>query len=155
MKILMVLRHGHAEQLYKETDKDYFRNLDERGRAEVKKSSLLAKSIFKGNGKILSSSAARTRQTTELFALELGCTRVEFLDNLYNGDVKNWWEAIEGVEEEYSTLVLVGHNPTLSDLCTQIGNAEVSLNTGELFVFMSETTWLGAANAIWQIQVLN
>lgn len=61
---------------------------------------------------ILSSSAARTAQTTELVVQQLDC-EVEYRDALYLADPAKIVAAIRGAPVSVSHLMLVGHNPGL------------------------------------------
>ena len=61
---------------------------------------------------ILSSSAARTAQTTELVVQQLDC-EVEYRDALYLADPAKIVAAIRGAPVSVSHLMMVGHNPGL------------------------------------------
>lgn len=112
---LVVLRHAKAEP-YASTD--HARSLTDRGHADARAAGrhLAAAGLVPDHA--LVSDALRTRMTWEDVAAELGCGDVARLDRVvYGGGVDAIVEALSVSPPERRTVLLVGHNPTASDLC--------------------------------------
>ena len=66
---------------------------------------------------VLVSSALRTRQTWELVRGALGdvpAAEVAVLDALYHAGVGDLLELVQGIDERVATVLVVGHEPTMS-----------------------------------------
>ena len=75
-------------------------------------------------GLILSSSSARTAQTTELVMQELEC-EVEYRDALYLAEPAKILAAVRGAPAAVSSLMVVGHNPGLEALAAMLAREPV------------------------------
>jgi phosphohistidine phosphatase len=62
---------------------------------------------------VLCSTATRTRQTLEHTGIE---ARVDFLDEIYDATPGTVLGAINGVDASVSTLLVIGHEPAISNL---------------------------------------
>ena len=102
----------------------------------------------------LVSTAVRTRQTWDEVAGAAGCDVTPRLDDdLYGGGPESVLEVLRTVEADASTVVVVGHNPTIGYLAQMIDDGEgdpaafTSLGegypTGSLAVFGVESEWSG------------
>lgn len=118
MKTLYLFRHGDAES---NSDSDYNRELTEEG----KEMTMLMGKELRASGvvvkKIISSGAARAKATAETIAeaISYPLRDIEFEDLIY--DAKTGDELLplfENIEADISSLMIVGHNPVLSDLAT-------------------------------------
>jgi len=70
---------------------------------------------------VLCSSAVRTRQTlAEVQRSFSPPLDVQYHDRLYHASVADMLTAIEAVPEDVHTLMLVGHNPGLHQLCLKL-----------------------------------
>ena len=112
-KTLIVLRH--AKSSWQTTEADQRRPLSERGERDA-----VAAGGILANYKIdvvLASSAARVQLTWE-GAGEGGaeCTDVRYSEGIYHAWPGELLTMIQGLDESDSTVVLIGHQPTLSDL---------------------------------------
>ncbi len=146
-RTLLVLRHGHAQAGDWSVDRE--RHLDKRGRRESKAAGLAARRWIPDLA--LVSESVRTRETFDRFCRGLGQTvDVRYLDDLYAADVSTLRRVVAESPDDVSTLLLVGHNPAVSELCGQllaVASAEVDagpltadgMRTGMLAVF----TWTG------------
>jgi phosphohistidine phosphatase len=83
----------------------------------------LRKSDYKV-GLILSSSAARTAQTTELVAQQLEC-EVEYRDALYLAEPAKILAAVRGAPATVEGLMMVGHNPGFEAVATLLAREPV------------------------------
>ncbi|ERM82338.1 hypothetical protein P872_18235 [Rhodonellum psychrophilum GCM71 = DSM 17998] len=133
-KSLAVLRHGEAESSRLKNG-DFNRNLSEEGRSQVKRlSKLLKKNDFEID-LILSSSANRTKETTELISQETNVGSIKFEDGIYEAEQDELLKMINGLEENFDSVLLIGHNPGLSDLLSSItGGNYINLQPGMMAV---------------------
>jgi phosphohistidine phosphatase len=69
---------------------------------------------------VLTSAAARTRQTWEVASTALGRPQVRADKTLYNASAGQLRKAVQAVEDDFDTVVLVGHNPGLHQYAVEI-----------------------------------
>jgi phosphohistidine phosphatase len=99
---------------------------------------------------VLCSPAVRARETAELVMPALPEASLEFDDALYSQDAPGLVEWLRILDPEVSSLMVVGHNPTLHELCVLLAAPPDSetldlagLQTAGLVVLEQEgaTTW--------------
>ena len=135
-KIIFVLRH--AQSAGKQSgQRDYDRVLTREG--EVK-ASALGQKLKLGNYNIdliLSSDATRTRSTAELLneTLDLSPEKIHFKPELYDALMLEWMDQIHKLTGDVQSVILVGHNPSLSMLATSFHTTVVDLAPCELIGF--------------------
>ncbi|HBY24869.1 MAG: histidine phosphatase family protein [Propionibacteriaceae bacterium] len=116
-KTLIVLRH--AKSAWDTGDTDASRPLAARGRADapVMGSALRDYPIDLA----LVSVAARTRETWQLAeAAGAKATEVRFLPELYGAWAEQVVDLLRGVSEDDATVLVVGHEPTVSELVEEL-----------------------------------
>ncbi|MDR1294505.1 MAG: histidine phosphatase family protein [Bifidobacteriaceae bacterium] len=112
LPVLVLLRHARAST---SEWSDAARHLSPEGRiqAEVTGRRLARDGIVPDV--VLCSSSARTRQTWETIAPDVGGDpEVHVSDDLYRGYIPEVVEAVRGVPSEARCVMVVGHNPTVS-----------------------------------------
>ncbi|WP_250445322.1 histidine phosphatase family protein [Actinotalea sp. C106] len=112
---LVLLRHAKAEATGGTSDE--LRPLSLTGRRQCAQvgARLLESGLVPGH--VLVSSALRTRQTWELLRVALGedaSPVVEVEDLLYEARTHDVLELVRGVDPEVRTVLVVGHEPTMS-----------------------------------------
>ena len=81
----------------------------------------------------LSSPAVRARETIESVLQAAGMSlKVHADERLYEGGVLLLLEVLSEVEDDLSTVLLVGHNPVLEEVVTQLTGESVHLSAGAL-----------------------
>ncbi len=115
MKELYLARH--AKSSWKNLDLDDFdRPLNKRG----KKAAPLMGEILYGKGVqpdlILSSSAKRAKKTAKILAKKLHCNKLIFKTSIYTASVDELLVMLQKTPEKLKKIMLVGHNPILTDL---------------------------------------
>ena len=123
MKRLFLLRHAKAVPAESGIE-DFARTLMLSGMQDA---GAMARYLRKSGhtvGLILSSSAARTAQTTELVMQELEC-EVEYREALYLAEPAKILAAIRGAPAAVPSLMMVGHNPGLEALATLLAREPV------------------------------
>lgn len=128
-KTLLILRH--AKSSWAETDKaDKDRALKAKGISDIVNTARAIAPKVQGLDLIITSSANRAVHTAILFAETIGFPhdkiRIEPL--VYQADERELEEMIKSLPDEYNSVMVVGHNPTL----TYLVNAFVANRIHEL-----------------------
>ena len=147
-RTLLLLRHGHAHS--DDGSPDRQRHIDKRGRRESKAAGVAARRWVPDLA--LVSETVRTRETFDQFCEGLGqVVDVRYMEELYRSTVSMLRRQVATVPSaEISTVLLVGHDPTISELSEELlesGTSAVDaqrltddgVRTGMLVVF----TWTG------------
>jgi phosphohistidine phosphatase len=129
-RLLVIVRHAKAES-YGATDHE--RELTERGVAEAGAAGewLAARGIAPDQAIV--SDAVRTRQTWDALAGRAGWTLVPWFDTtLYEADSETALDLVRTLDDGVSTVVIVGHNPTMAYLAQvlDVGGSPQLATTG-------------------------
>ncbi|WP_154222548.1 SixA phosphatase family protein [Marinicella rhabdoformis] len=109
---LFIVRHGHSPFLGND---DFSRPLSESGCNQASQvGTFIAQNILNGKTKIITSAAQRTLSTTANICQSLTAFETIELRHLYSASVGDWCDVI--TEHAAENLILVGHNPTISQL---------------------------------------
>lgn len=126
MKRLLLLRHAKAEQ---DSNDDHARKLTKRGR---KNAASMGAWLHKHYAidLVLCSTSARTRETWDVVAEELGAApKVEFLKALYLAPERTMMTIVQNTEDAADTLMLVAHSPGTEELAAAM--ARIPANNDE------------------------
>lgn len=118
MKLLSLLRHGEAEQPLGVVDRD--RNLSSYGAQMTPRLGRRLEQRGFMPDLVISSTATRALETARIMCFELGCD-VDLLqqkDEIYQATLHHLLRIVQGIDESLSHVLIVGHNPSLSDLAT-------------------------------------
>lgn len=130
MKTLIVLRHGKAEESAVGGDKK--RKLKSRGERDAEAMGKLIGELMKPD-LVVSSDAARARETAELAAAAFGYKGdIQLEPEIYGAGLDTLLEVVRGLPDKSGCVVLVGHNPGFEDLGAALaaeGSPPVSLPT--------------------------
>lgn len=113
MITLLLLRHSKSEEL-NSSKSDFERNLSKQGILDNQKVKKYYFSKYPFPDLILSSSANRTKQTTELF-FDLK-PNIIYLDELYHASASEILDIINRYAAKHNYIAVVGHNMGLSEL---------------------------------------
>jgi phosphohistidine phosphatase len=144
MKTLIILRHGKSSW-DDSTLRDFDRPLLNKGK---RRTQLIADHL-KVNSLvpelIISSPAVRAYETAVIAALNLNYNpeTIQKNDNLYFVNTEKYFEAVYSSSDEINTLMIVGHNPMITDFCNYFLTVKINnLPTSGLAVFKLLTdTW--------------
>jgi phosphohistidine phosphatase len=130
-KRLFLVRHGDAPSV---SENDFDRILSKNGVLEIKQASNFLKDY-----KIdffLCSCAPRAIQTFENLDIPDKENIVLFSDIIYKNDVDNILNLISSVDDQYNSLCIVGHNPTITDLTNLLLKSSTVqyFNTGQVAI---------------------
>ncbi len=126
MKVLWVLRHAKA-QAGSPSGGDHDRALTSRGERQVTEVGVggMAAGVAAGvalPGLVLSSSATRALETARGVLPWTGDADLVAERDLYLADPDDLVERLRLIDDEYPSVMLVGHNPTVSDLVHLLGS---------------------------------
>jgi len=136
MKSLYLLRHGRAET--KEKQPDIERNLDDEGRNEVRVTAEKMLKLGINPSLIIASNANRAYQTAEIVASTLGYNikNIEIEKEIYHSGVDAMATVIENQDDKYQSILVAGHNPTISYLANSLDKSyKWTMETAELLAF--------------------
>lgn len=116
MANLFILRHAHSAN---NALNDFDRTITEEG---INKCSQVGAIINNYDIDIIfSSDALRTKETVEnITKHSKKIPQIKYLHSLYNATAKELLEFIEQEEQVYDNILLVGHNPSISQLALLI-----------------------------------
>jgi phosphohistidine phosphatase len=127
-RTLVVVRHSKAEQV---AATDYERELSDRGRADAAAIGEWLAGIGVQPDRALVSAAPRAAQTWDALAAGAGWSLDADLDRgLYNAGPDTALDLMRGVADSCSTLVVVGHNPTIASLAQLLDDGEGDVEAG-------------------------
>jgi len=122
----LTMRHAQAEEIRRnQFDRD--RKLTRTGQQEAKQ---MASRLFDQNisiDAVYTSSSVRTQQTTSALsnALNLNNSTIFSEDDLYNASVPTLLSFIVKINNAFNTVLMVGHNPTISYLPEYLSNVSI------------------------------
>lgn len=140
MKTLFLVRHGQSSwDDVKLADSE--RPLTDKGKNDAAK---MGKRLAEAEivvDAIFTSPAKRARATAEAIARKLDFKRKHIIEDerLYSGQVDALLELIREAGGEHKRLMLVGHNPLLSELVEHLTEKEVNLPTCAVAILRFDT----------------
>ena len=125
MKRLILVRHAKSD-LNQSLVSDHNRILSESGRNDAK---LIGQYLYNNHyfpSHIISSSATRTLETSKIIIKEIGFkNNVEKQSIIYGASVLEILNLIYNIDNQYESIMLVGHNPTITELINHIANIRI------------------------------
>jgi len=124
---LYFMRHGEASD---DAPSDELRPLTDTGRLRLSNAGKVLKKILTVNA-VYASPRLRARQTAEIIAQALEQDVIVRDELNFNFSIETLKSLIMGYDEE-SRLLLVGHNPSISEVVQQMTGANINLKTGAI-----------------------
>ena len=145
-KTLYLLRHAKAEPRAA-GQHDHNRELTGRGRREAAALGSRAAAGGELPELVIASTSARAVQTAALWAKAAGLPEqlVVRRDGIYLADAEAVLRLVHGLDEALQRVLLVGHNPTFSELATGLSGRFIALPTGAMAVLSIEGAWTDTA----------
>jgi phosphohistidine phosphatase len=144
---LVILRHAKADRPNGVADED--RPLSDRGHADAAAAGVWLVDAGLLPELVLCSPARRTRQTWHGVALGLPVSpAVRYDPVLYGGSARTLLAAVRSAAPEAFTLLLIGHNPGLSDLSATLDPDRADsdgLRTAGIAVHAIDGDWIDVA----------
>jgi phosphohistidine phosphatase len=126
MKILLLVRHAKSSWDNAQLS-DFERPLNERGKNDAP---AMAKRVRERKIKIkrfISSPAKRAKKTAVIFMDEYGIQEKDLvlLPSLYEASVKNFYDAVENLNDKDDGVALFSHNPGITDFVNTLTEKNV------------------------------
>lgn len=134
MKKITFLRHSKSSWDYNLDDID--RPLNNLGVSKIKKVAESSKAQFVNSDIIFSSSATRAIHTSLILtrSLSINSNRISICEDLYTFEFNEVVNFINKIENKYSEVVLVGHNPAYTEISNYFSeNKILNLPTARWF----------------------
>jgi phosphohistidine phosphatase len=151
MRTLVLLRHAKAETPGEKPD--FERDLAARGRRDATAAGTWPAKHGLYPDMVICSPAARTRQTWHQVAVALAqaapehaAPQVRYDPGLYEGGRTEVIDALRAVPDDARTVLVVGHNPTMSDVSVLLRPDDADpdwpgLKTAGLAVHRTDRSW--------------
>jgi phosphohistidine phosphatase len=116
MRTVYLLRHAKSEWANEHLS-DIDRPLNARGYRDAHEMSMRLKASGKIPDLIVASAAIRTMSTALIFARNLGydASKIMIRPDMYESNVKHYLSIIHSFDKAVNTVLMVGHNPTITD----------------------------------------
>jgi len=134
MKTLLIMRHAKSSW-NDDSLSDHDRPLNDRGEADAPHMGAVLTARDLVPDRILSSTAVRARTTAELVAQNCAFDGEISLDrNLYHAGPDEFIDALKGLPTDLDRVLLVGHNPGISELVDFLADTPEMMTTANIAV---------------------
>ena len=125
MKELILLRHAKSSWEYAVSDLN--RPLIEKGIKRIINVASLSASVFQNQEVFFSSPANRAIHTTTILmnALNINFKKLQVCESLYTFDAAQLLSFIHEIDNSFSKVVCVGHNPAFSNVISYLSDTTV------------------------------
>jgi len=125
-RTIYFLRHAKSDWSVS-GQKDFDRELNQRGQTDAPKMGRRLFELGVSPEIIYASPARRTTDTAELVAEQLhyNTDLVVFEEQIYEASVRSLLNFINALDDKYSRVMLIGHNPTLTYLAESLTKSEL------------------------------
>lgn len=151
MKTLYLIRHAKSAWDSSAVS-DFDRPLNDRGKSDVPRMTAFLRASKIRVDQIISSSAIRANSTARLIArgLEMDESSVLLDRRIYLADVHQLQSILREISDEWQSVMLVGHNPTLTDCANALtGDSLNNLPTCSVYgVELAIDSWLKLRNGV-------
>jgi phosphohistidine phosphatase len=135
---LIVMRHGKSSWA-DETLTDHQRPLNKRGCRDAPRVAARLAELGWAPQQVLSSDAARTRETCQLLCETIGGEiPAAYLGELYHGGTDAIREAVAALPDELATALVLGHNPGLEEAIQWLTGETIEMTTANAALLVSE-----------------
>lgn len=130
MKTLVLLRHAKTEKATIGIS-DHQRSLTPQGEVDARNMAMRLKKKMSAPVHIISSSALRAKQTAIIFAdvFQTGRNEIIFDTDLYLASATELLDFLKSTSNKIETLILVNHNPAISELSNYLSQTNVDMPT--------------------------
>lgn len=123
MKVIHLIRHAKSSWDNPDLD-DFSRILNERGKKDAPFMANKLKESGCNPDYFISSPAKRTTETSKIIAtaLNFNFEKIIFDEQIYHSSLPQILQVLNDVPNDFNNMVLVGHNPTLTQLSNYLTN---------------------------------
>ena len=118
MKSLIIVRHCKSSWADLSLS-DFDRPLNKRGNIDGELMSNYLREKEKKIDKLILSTSKRTRLTSKYFTEKIHFDSISYLDELYHASYSDIINIISKVENNFNSIMVIGHNPGLTELINQ------------------------------------
>lgn len=155
VRTLFLLRHAKSDWGAPELS-DHQRPLNKRGRRAAPKIALWAKEAGALPAHIISSSAVRAHTTAQLLVEQWGgSVPIELQDRLYLAPPETYWQVLGERPPGEDRLLLVGHNPGMSEWASELAGHTIELPTAAWISFELQVNELRQADRATSARLLH
>ncbi|MFK7899699.1 MAG: histidine phosphatase family protein [Cyclobacteriaceae bacterium] len=126
MKTLYLVRHAKSD--WGDVSlKDFDRPLNARGYGDAPAMGKYLKSKEEVPEFIVASPSLRTTSTAHILSEQLGkdAQQIHFNDSIYEASVRELLNAVNALDDQYNSVMLIGHNPASTYLAEYLTNEEI------------------------------
>ena len=132
MKTLLLLRHAKSSWDHPSM-RDFDRPLADRGKRDAPRIGRALKEREPVPDLIISSPAARARETVEAVIKSAGLTAsLQFDESIYDASLAELMRLVRGLPDQTSCVLMVGHNPGFEGLVNRLTGASERMPTAAL-----------------------
>ena len=132
MKELLVMRHAKSSWNNSSLG-DHQRPLNGRGKTDAPQMGELLKRLDLTPELIISSTAERAMTTAELVALSSDYEQeIQLTRDFYHADPETYVEVLRTVDDKYGRVMVVGHNPGMSELVEMLTGESTHFTTANI-----------------------
>ncbi len=132
MKTLFILRHAKSSWSHSGLA-DHDRPLNRRGKRDAPKMGELLSELGLVPDLIISSTAKRAHATAKMVAEACGYgSSIRLARDFYHADPEDFIEVLQGIDDEYSSVMIVGHNPGMEELLDDLTGESAYLTTANI-----------------------
>jgi phosphohistidine phosphatase len=126
MKTLTIVRHAKSSWKYPELA-DFDRPLNKRGKNDAPITGSRLKGYKVSPDLIITSPANRAITTAKIIAKEVGYPKKDVIadERIYMADTEDILAVLRQVNSSYKDVLIVGHNPTLTDLANDLSGEDI------------------------------
>ncbi len=140
------MRHGKSDWGSGST-RDFDRPLNDRGKKDVPKIGEELKKRDLTPDLIISSPAERAKMTALKTAENSGYDKdIEWEESFYFGFVREIIEKLNKTDERYEKVMIVGHNPTWSDIVEKLSGKYFDMKTANVCILEFDGAWKDLAD---------
>lgn len=153
MKKIIIVRHGESEP-YSTSRGDHERQLTSVGIANAEKLRGYLSKIRVAVDLFYTSDAARTLQTSKIISAASNLPdQYESTGLLYGASLSQLIQFLSSQNDTKNCILVVGHNPTLSEGICELTGTHMFLKPGECVVLSSDlTSWSLVDTLSWTIE---
>jgi phosphohistidine phosphatase len=131
---------------------DHERRLTQHGEKQAQEAAIFLKSAEFNSIEVISSDAVRAYRTAELVSGYIECG-FRATSELYTSSPRQITNVVSRSEKSTETLIVVGHNPTLSEVVSSLSSEVHSLTQGQCVVLSANLEdWAAVDVSDWTIE---
>ena len=144
MKTLYLVRHAKSSWKYPNLD-DFERPLNKRGRKDAPFMGSVLKKLKVAPDLVISSPANRAATTARIIAdsIDYPLEKIQYGETIYASSEYDLLQVIQQLDNAVNRLMLVSHNPALTDLANSIADTAISNipTCGVICVSINISSW--------------